>query len=244
MLRKNSLQKFLTTLTAIAVMCVYSNVAFAQADDMGSITVTGNVSVNGQPAVSSGTVVTGSKITSGANSGAVVSFGKNGSIELFEDTTIDLKFTSNSIVAMLTQGKIKVMNAPGVGATVTTRTATATGDTGRANSFVVSLGCADDKDCQETFVETFAGLVTLTTNSDQTIKQVPAGASASSGDACSKACVRPGALLPIALADGINTGLLAALFGGIGAAVIAAVLLGSNDPVIPGGNVPVVSPSS
>ena len=230
---RNRLHKFLTSLTALAVMCVYSNVAFAQTDNMGAITVTGNVSVNGSPAVSSSSVLTNSKITSGANSGAVVSFGKNGSVELFENTTIDLKFTANSIIAMLTDGKIRVMNAAGVGATVNTRTATVVADTGRANSFVVSLGCGDeDDDCRETFVETFEGLVTLTTSNDQTLKQIPAGARAASADTCSKACLRPGALLPIALADNVNTGLLAALFGGIGAAIIAAVLVGGGDPEV------------
>ena len=244
MLRKNIINKLLSSITLLAVMGVYSNVALAQVDTMGALTVTGTVTVNGSPAVSNSTVLTDSKITTGAGSGAVVSLGKNGSVELFENTTIDLKFTANSIVAMLTDGKIRVMNAAGIGATVTTRTATVVADTGRANSFVVSLGCGDeDDDCRETFVETFEGLVTMTTNNDQTLKQIPAGAKAVSADTCSQACMRPGVLLPIALADTVNTGLLAAIFGGIGAAVLAAVFVGGT-PVTTEGTVPVVSPSS
>ncbi len=242
---RNKLHKVLTTLTALAVMCVYSNIAFAQTGGMAEITVTGTVTVNGQPAVSGGTITTDSNITTGAGSGAVVNLGTRGKVELMADTALTLKFTDTSIVIMLTAGQIRVMNAPGVGATVTTPSATVVGDTGRANSFMVDLGCGDDANCADTLVETFSGYVTMTTNNDQNLKQIPAGAKASSGplsDACNTACVRPG-VLPIALNAGISTGLIAALLGGIGAATIAAILL-SNTPVSTNGNVPVISPSA
>ena len=47
MLVKNCLRKLVTTFTAVAVLCVYTSVSFAQTKDVaGEITVTGQVTVN------------------------------------------------------------------------------------------------------------------------------------------------------------------------------------------------------
>jgi len=243
MFRKTRIHKFLTSLTATALLFVYSNVAFAQTTNLGEITVTGNVTVNGERAVSGSTIGTDSVIVTGANSGAVINLTGRGKVELFADTSITLKFTDRSIVAILTSGKIRVMNLAGIGATVTTRSATVVADTGRANSFIVTLGCNDDNKCHETFVETVSGFVTMTSHNDQVLRQIPAGASAASGpvsDSCSKACIRPGTL-PIALDTGLNRGLIAIILGGFGAGVLAAILLGGNNAVIV--PVPIVSPN-
>ena len=243
MLRKK-IQKILTTFTAIAVTIVYSNiVVFAQGQTMGEITVTGNVSVNGQPAVSGSTVITNSRITTGASSTATVSFGGNGKLEFFENTDATIKFTNDSIVVLLEDGKIGVMNAAGIGATVVTRTATVVADAGRANSFLVWLGCSDDKDCKETFAQTISGLITMTTGSDQELKQIPAGTQMASGDTCNTECVRPGTVLPVAVAPGIGPALLALLLGGIGAAVVTTILVNQDPPPDPDGEVPVISPN-
>ena len=230
MLGKNGIHKFITTLTTIAVMCVYSAVAIAApTNSNGEITVTGQVTVDGQTAVSNSTVVSGSTITTGANSSATVSLGNTGKVELLADSSITLKFTDNSIVAMLTAGKIRVMNSAGVGATVTTRKATVVADTGQANSFSVDVGCSDDIKCTQTFVETASGLVTLRTSNS--VKQVASGTDASSGNlnqtGC-KPCMRPGSAPPIPVA-GIGTGVIAALLIAAGAAAGLAIFLGDNE---------------
>lgn len=203
MLRRNKLHKFLISFTALALMVVYSNVTFARTVAVGSITVTGNVSVNGQPAVSNSTKVTDGKIITGAKSGAVISFGTNGSLELFNDTSVTLKITKNSIVAMLTKGKIRVMNAAGIGATVTTRTTTVVADRKKANSFVVSLESSNNADCKETLVETFDGLVTMATISDKTLKRIPAGSSVPTQTGC-QPCLRPGGAPPTTVVRGFR----------------------------------------
>jgi len=246
MLRINRIQKIAATLAALAVMFVCSTSTFAQDSEMAEITVVGSVTVNGERAVSSSTVLTDSQITTGANSTATINLGARGKMELFPNTEITLKYTGDSMVAMLNAGKIRVMNAAGIGATVTTRTATAVADTGRANSFVVWLGCEGDKDCQDTFVETFAGIVSLQSLADnQSVKQIPAGTKAAAGSGCSEACKIASPVLPVALSPGIGSGLLAVIFGGIGAAVIAAVLVGGNNPdTTPTGQISVVSPNS
>ena len=74
---KNSLRKIFTSLTAIAVWCVYSTVAFAVPNSAaGDITVSGQVSVNGQTAVSNSTFLSGSSVTTGDNSTATISLGR------------------------------------------------------------------------------------------------------------------------------------------------------------------------
>ena len=60
MFGKNSLRKFITTVTVAAVWCVYSSVAFAVPVNMGGeLTVSGQVTVNGQAAVSNSTAQIG-----------------------------------------------------------------------------------------------------------------------------------------------------------------------------------------
>ncbi len=243
MLGKNRIHKFITTLTTVAVMCVYSAAALAApGNSNGEITVTGQVTVDGQPAVSNSTVVSGSTITTGTSSSAVISLGNSGKVELFADSSMTLKFTDNSIVAMLSAGKIRVMNSAGIGATVTTRKATVVADTGQANSFSVDVGCSDDIKCTQTFVETASGLVTLRTANS--VKQVAAGTDASSGTfnqtGC-KPCMRPGSAPPIPVA-GIGTGAIAALLIGAGAAAGLAIFLGRENDVSANDSVTVISP--
>ena len=68
MLGKNILRKFVCSLTAIAVLCVYSSWAIALPNTLtGEITVSGQVTVNGQTAVSNSTVISGSTSVTGAN---------------------------------------------------------------------------------------------------------------------------------------------------------------------------------
>lgn len=246
MLGKNISFKFTTLFTLIAVWCAFSMVALgATGDTMGEITVTGQVSVNGQSVVSNSTVTTNSTIVTGANSSAVVSLGKNGRVEVLPDSSLTLKFTDNSIVAMLTAGKVRVSNSAGIGTSVITRNATVIADAGQSNVFGVDVGCADEDRCTQTYVETTTGLVTLRNGS--TDKQVAAGTDATYGNPSQtgcKPCLRPGTAAPVATA-GLGAGLIAAILLAAGGAVAAAVLLNNNDgndTTIGGGTI-IISPS-
>ncbi len=242
MLGKNWINKSFTLLTVLAVLCVYSTVSLAALKDVNAeITVTGQVTVNGQTAVSGSTVVSGSTITTGTNSNAIVSLGKNGRVELLPETSLTLKYSDTSIIAMLSSGKVRISNSAGVSATVTTKSATAVADTGQANVFAVDVGCGDDVKCAQTYVETTTGLVTL--RSGSTSKQVAAGTDATAGTAQTgcQPCYRPGSAPPPAIA-GIGTGALAAILLAAGGATAAAIILGKQDNTQDGGGVIIVSP--
>lgn len=243
MLGKNKIRKSVTLLTAVAVWCVYSMAAFAVTKDLtGEITVTGQVTVNGQPAVSNSTVVSGSTIVTGANSSAIISLGKAGRVELEADSNLTLKFSENSITGILSQGKTRVSNAPGVAATITTKDAAVIGDAGQANSFAVTLvECSAG--CAQTAVDTMTGLVTM--RSGSTDKQVAAGTTATAGNLSQpgcKPCLRPGSAPPAPVL-GIGSGALAAILAAVAAGVGAAIFLSDNGDVTLDGTTTVISPN-
>ncbi len=243
MLGKNIFRKFFTLLTAVAVWSAFSMVAIAAPDMMGEITVNGQVSVNGQSVVSNSTVTSGSTVTAGSGSSATINLGKNGRVEVLSDSSVTLRFTEDSIVAMLTTGKVRVSNAAGISTTVTTRNSTVIADTGQANTFGVDVGCADEDRCTQTYVETTSGLVTL--RSGSTDKQVAAGTDATYGNPSQtgcKPCLRPGTAAPVVTA-GLGAGAIAALLLAAGGAVAAAVLLGTDNETEVGGGAVVISPS-
>lgn len=238
------MQKSITFLTAIAVWSVFSMVAIAAPQDsMGDITVTGQVTVNGQPAVSNSTVASGSSIVTGANSSAIINLGKKGRVELLSDTNFNLKFNSNSIIGMLSAGKVRITNAAGVATSVNTRNATVVADSGQSNIFGVDVGCSDEVRCTQTYVETISGLVNL--RSGTTDKQVVAGTDATFGNPSQtgcKPCLRPGVDVPLPIA-GIGAGAIAAILIAAIGAVGAAIFLGSTGVDLGGGGVVVVSPT-
>ncbi len=246
MLGAKLIRKYLTFLTAVAVWSAFSMVAFAAPGDvMGEITVTGQVSVNGQTVVSNSTLTSGSTIVTGANSSAIVNLGKNGRVEILSDSSATLRFTDNSIVGMLTAGKIRVSNAAGIGTTVTTRNSTVIADASQSNVFGVDVGCGDEDRCAQTYVETTTGLVTLRNGS--TDKQVATGTNATFGNPSQtgcKPCLRPGSAAPVATA-GLGAGAIAAILLAAAGAVGAAIFLGANTETetAVGGGAIIVSPS-
>lgn len=239
------IRKSVSLLVAVSVWSVFSMAVIAAPDDtMGEITITGGqVTVNGQNVVSGSTVTSDSTIVTETNATATINLGKNGRVEVLSDSTLNLKFSSNSIIGMLTAGKIRITNSAGVATSVTTRNATVIADAGQANSFGVDVGCADEARCTQTYVETSTGLVTL--RSGSTDKQVAAGTDATFGNPSQtgcKPCLRPGSVPPVATA-GLGTGALAALLLAAGGAVAAAILLGRDNNVEIGGGAIVVSTS-
>jgi len=187
MLGKNLVKKSVTSLTLVAVWCVYSMVAFALPKDAsGEITVSGNVTVNGQAAVSGSTIVSGASIVTSKGSSAVVSLGKLGRVEVQEETTMRLNFSDMGIVAMVDLGKVRVSTSAGTASTVTTKNATFVGDSGQADNYVV------EAECSHTHIDTTSGIVTMREGSND--KQVVAGTSAVAGNLVQtgcKPCLRP-----------------------------------------------------
>jgi hypothetical protein len=244
MLGINIIRKSITLLTAIAVWSAFSMAVIAAPSDlMGEITVTGQVTVNGQSVVSNATFTSGSVVTTGTAASAVINLGKNGRVEVLSDSSLTLKFTDNSIVGMVTSGKIRVSNAAGIATTVTTRNSTIIADSGQANTFGVDVGCGDEDRCTQTYVETTTGLVTLRNGSND--KQVAAGTDATYGNPSQtgcKPCLRPGTAAPVVTA-GLGAGAIAAILLAAAGAVGAAVLLGSDNETEVGGGAIVISPS-
>jgi hypothetical protein len=233
MFGKNCFQKITTSLTAVAVLCVYSMVGLAATGDVtGEITVTGQVSINGQSAVSNTTIISGSTIVTGPNSSAIVSLGKTGRIEILADSNIVLNFSDSSIVGILSSGKARVANAAGVATTITTKDATVIADTAQADNFTVEV------ECSHTHVDTTSGLVTMREGSSD--KQIAAGTSATAGNLSQtgcKPCLRPDSALPVRVAGWPWLLLAAAGVAGV------ALLLGGGNEVETGGGVVIISPT-
>jgi hypothetical protein len=241
-----TIRKSVSLLAAIAVWSAFSmSVIAATPDDiMGEITVSGgSVTVNGQNAVSGSTITSDNTIVTGTNATATINLGKNGRVEILSDSTLNLKFSNNSIIGMLTAGKIRVTNSAGIATSVTTRNSTIIADAGQANSFGVDVGCADEARCTQTYVETSVGLVTLRNGSSD--KQVAAGTDATFGNPSQtgcKPCLRPGSVPPVATA-GFGSGALAALLIAAGGAAAAALFFAGrrNNDVELGGGAVVIS---
>jgi hypothetical protein len=234
MLSKNLIYKSFTFLTAVAFWCVSSMVAIAAPKDItGDITVSGQVSVNGQSVVSNSTIVSGSSVITGDNSTAVISLGKTGRIELLANSNITLKFNDTGITGILSEGKVRVSNAAGVAATITTKDAAIIADAGQANSFAVEV------ECSHTHLDTLSGLVTMRTGNND--KQVAAGTDAVAGNLSQtgcQPCLRPGPDVPIAAIGTLPLlAILLAAAGGVG----TAILLGSSSDTTTSGGTVVVS---
>jgi hypothetical protein len=232
MLGNNLLRKITTSFTAVAILCVYSMVAVAvPANDTGEITVVGQVTVNGQIAVSNTTILSGSTIVTGPDSSATVSLGKTGRVEVLDNSNLVLNFSPSGIVAIVSSGKVRVANAAGVPATVTTKNATVIADAGQANNFLV------EAECSHTHVDTTSGLVTMREGS--TDRQVAAGTSATAGNLSQtgcEPCLRPDSAPPVAIAGWPWLLLLGAGVAG------AAILLGRKSSTEIDGGTIIVSP--
>ena len=232
MLGRRIMKKATSLAITVSIWCVYSMVVLAAPTDAnGELTITGTVTVNGQAAVSNSTIRSGSVIETGAGSMATASLGKAGKVELGENSSLTLRFTDNSITGILSSGKVRVMNSAGVATTFTTKDATVIADMGQANTFALEI------ECSHTHVDTFAGMVTMRTGTND--KQIAAGTDAVAGNltqAGCKPCMRP-VSNPAAFPVGGSWLWLLAAAGG----AATAIFIGLNeDPNPVGGGGPVV----
>jgi len=235
MFDKNILRRTVTLSVVAAVWCVYSMVAFAMPiDTAGEIAVTGQATINGQPAVSNATVLSGSVITTAANSSAVVSLGKLGRIEMGPDTSVTLNFGPNNIVAMVDSGKVRIASSAGVATTATTKNATFIADSAQADNFSLEV------ECSHTHLDTMTGVVTMREGSAD--RQIAAGSTATAGNLVQtgcKPCLRPGSTPGPSFAGGAWWLALAGAAAGLG---IFLATREDNDFNF-GGNPIVISPS-
>jgi hypothetical protein len=230
MLGKNSFRKAITSLTAVAVLCVYSSFALAATPDLtGEISASGQVTVNGLNVVSNSTIVSGSTIVTGPNSTANISLGRTGRIEVLANSNLVLNFSDSGMVGILSSGKARVSSSAGVATTFTTKDATVIADAGQADSFVVEV------ECSHTHVDTVAGVVTMREGTND--KQVAAGTSATAGNLAQtgcQPCLRPDSAPPVSVAGFPWLILVAA---GVG---VAALLLGGDNDIEVGGPPPII----
>ena len=223
---------------AIAILSVYSMVVLAtpgQKGPSGELSVSGQVTVNGQTAISGATVFSESTIATAANSGATVSLGKLGRVELLPSSSLKLRFTDSGIEGLLDAGRVRVSTPAGVAATVTTKDGSAVADMAQAAAFTV------DVECGNTIVATQAGTVEL--RAGGSTHQVAAGTQDTAGQAApGTRCTR---LTRGNDMGGIGGGALAALLLAAGGAVAAAILAGrsNNNDLNFGGTVTVISPT-
>jgi hypothetical protein len=156
--------------------------------------------------------------------------GKTGRVEVSGDSSLTLNFTENSIVGIVTIGKVRVSNAAGVATTFTSKDATAIADSSQADSFAMEV------ECSHTHVDTMSGVVTMREGSSD--KQVVAGSTATAGNLSQtgcKPCLRPNSAPPVRV-GGWWMWLVAAGIAGVG------ILIGTHHDDNPGGDVIVVSP--
>lgn len=233
MFGKNCFRKIITSLTAVAVLCVYSTVALAlPKEDTGEITVTGQVTVNGITAVSNATILSGSTIVTGPDSNAIISLGKSGRVEVLADSNIVLNFAAGSIVGILSSGKTRVSNAAGVATTITTKDATVIADAGQADVFGVEV------ECSHTHADTTSGSVTMREGTSD--RQIATGTSATAGNLSQtgcQPCLRPDSAPKVRTAGAWWLILVAAGAAG------AAILFGKKTTTTPGGGTIIVSPT-
>lgn len=135
--------------------------------------LTGTVTVDSRPASKGDEISSGAVVHTAKGSSAVVSLGKLGRVEVFEETTMTLTFTDSTVtISMLEAGRVRVSSSSGV---VTTTDGTITTIGNQRAMFTV------DTSCGNTFVAVSNGKVEL--RAGGTVKQIAAGGQDTAGQA-------------------------------------------------------------
>jgi hypothetical protein len=233
-------RKSIAFCVAIAVLSVYSMISLAapqqgQTAPSGELSTSGQVTVNGQPAISGTTFYTNSTVTVGPNSSAVLSLGKQGRIELMQNSSMKITFDNAGISGTLDAGRARLSTPAGTSVNISTKDGSVVADNTQASVFTV------DVECGNTQVATASGQVEL--RAGDKVQQIAAGQDAQAGTvAPGTRCTR----LEVATRYGhLSGGALAALLIALGGGVAAIILASrhNNDLNFGGGNVTVVSPT-
>ena len=172
---------FCLTLAFVTAMTFRAIAADGVEEQVGRLTVTGEVKVNGKPAVTGDIVTAGSEVQTAKGSSAVVSLGRLGRVEALPSTTLklryDIKATTHSmasIAILLGDGSVKVSTGEeGMVNVESGPTATRASLDTQTNVFTV------DKTCGNTLVSVAEGKVEL--RFGHTVKQIAAGGKDTAG---------------------------------------------------------------
>ncbi|HYN86098.1 MAG TPA: hypothetical protein VER32_12695, partial [Pyrinomonadaceae bacterium] len=108
---------------------------------LGELSAAGGVRLDGRAATSGVTVFSGSAVETGETSGAVVSLGALGRVELLPRTSVRLDFTASRVAARLEAGGVRLSTTAGVAASVSTADAEVFNDGRRPGLFLVDATC-------------------------------------------------------------------------------------------------------
>jgi hypothetical protein len=118
---KNWNTRSLATFLTLAFLAVAAQFVLATAraeEQMGQLTVVGQVKVNDKPAATGDIVSSGSGVETAAKSSAVVSLGKLGRVEALPETRMMLRWNDTSISIVIEKGSARVDTGEGVTATI------------------------------------------------------------------------------------------------------------------------------
>jgi hypothetical protein len=222
--KPSAIRKMLTIALIMAVSSLSSSI-FAQSamKAAGELSVTGSVSINGTSAISGATVFSDSKIKTDRNSGATISLGKLGRVQLGPETEMTLRFADGAIGGNLTSGRA-VVNAPaGVGVSIATADGIAVADGKQASALTVDVTCGNTR------VASTRSEAKVTSGSK--VEVVAAGSEVAVGQASqAPRCAR----LSMARDQPLSSGAIAALIiAGVGGAVAGIVAASQSDNVTP-----------
>ncbi len=241
------INKGLSACLIAATFSTYSMVALASNRVLGELTVSGDsVKVNGEIAQSGKTIFSTNTITTNETSGATVSFGKLGSIEIAPNTAMKVTFDDSSINGDLATGNVKVFGNSEKAVSITTPSGNVVSDKAEDKAFTVSVEQNVAKVSNEIGVVTF--------NENNKITSVKAGETATTGKGAAKSDNDDYKDANGKCIDKNNNGVLecdkgaaawwiwTAVFGGAVAGVLIAAT-SNNNRVSLGGGTTVVSPT-
>jgi hypothetical protein len=136
MISNTLIRKFVSVWVAAAILMVYSIVITATpAVRTGGLSVVGEVTVDGQKVTSGGTFFSESTIVTAADSGAVLSLGRLGRIELLANSSLNLTLAENGISGTMYSGRSRISTPAGVAVNIATKDGAVKIDGSQSTSF-------------------------------------------------------------------------------------------------------------
>lgn len=141
MINNTSILKLVTVVLLALVPMMFSSAVLASSGiRSGSLSVFGQVEVNGERAFSGGTIFSDSTITTGKQSGASISLGALGRVELSANSAARLSFAESILKGVIEKGAARVSTPRGVSVRLATAHGIIQVDGSQATSFTVTAG--------------------------------------------------------------------------------------------------------